>query len=180
MFELPSNIPSGLNHFQTAQKAKEQAWTDQHEKALTLYKEALHQAQHVHADAIFMRHYTECALESLELLGRHQEVIEYCIEARKHYDAHPPESDMAKFDYASIIERQAINQAKANDNKSALALCQQAINLAADLNTSMPMAEKLCQWLCRGLHVSAQRLVSEQKRGGYFSVYRQQQMQNNT
>lgn len=175
MFDLPSSIPSGLTHFQTAEKAKSHAWRHDHKKALALYREAMHQAQRDNADPIFLRHYTECVLESLEAMGQYQDVLSYCEEALSHYDAAPPETHLARCDVAAIHERRGINAAKAGDVDLAKISCQKACELAKVLGQQLPVAEKLLRWLQSGLHISAERISSEQERAGYFSVRSQQE-----
>lgn len=170
MFQIPSTVPSGLTHLQTAEKAKSYAWRHDHKKALMLYREAMHQAQTEEAEPIFLRHYTECILESLEAMEQYQDILSYCEQALEHYHSHPPESDLARCDLASIYERRAINAAKVGDTLLASEACDKACELAASIQQQLPVAEKLKQWLKSGLHISVSRISSEQKRTGYFSV----------
>lgn len=175
MFELPSSIPSGLTHFQTAEKAKSHAWQHDHKKALALYREAMHQAQRDNADPIFLRHYTECVLESLEAMGQYQDVLSYCEEALSHYEVSPPETQLARFDVAAIHERRGINAAKSGNSDLAKESCEKACKLARELDQQLPVAKTLLQWLQRGLHISPERISTEQQRAGYFAVRSQQQ-----
>jgi tetratricopeptide (TPR) repeat protein len=161
------------SHPQLAERGKRLALQGRHREALEHYRQAMHQAGAVGAPPILMRHYLECALESMELAGLHDAVLSYCEEAIEHYRGTPPASDLTRADLAQVYQRRAVNLAKAGDNEAAREACAVALRLAAEIDLRLPLAERLAAWLRGGVHIPSDRLTREQRRHHYFSVRRE-------
>jgi tetratricopeptide (TPR) repeat protein len=118
---------------------------------------------------VFFRHYLECSIESLELMGSYDEVVDYCDRVIEHYRQHDfslEQQSVAERDLAHIYQRRGavlFKQGKRAEAKQAL---QQALQLQAEL----PLATTLLHWLNRNFHGDAARTLAEQRRHAYFSV----------
>ncbi len=158
------------SHMDLAKAAKSKAIIGQHKKALALYREALQHARQQNAHSIIMRHYSECALESMEQLEQYDQVESYCIEAIKHYEENPPESDIAKKDLAYLHQRLAFIYLKKGIKDQALTFADCAQSIATAINLDMPLLPKLKNWASSALHMDVGRILQEQKRHHYFTV----------
>src|SRR3954453_9140594 len=97
-------------------------------------------------------------------------VLEYCERAIEHYGEHPPAHPLAWLDLASIHQRHACVLLKQGQADPARAAFEQAIDIAARAPARLPLAEALVGWLRRGLVISPERVVAEQRRHRYFCV----------
>ncbi|MFO1368493.1 MAG: hypothetical protein U1F46_05805 [Marinagarivorans sp.] len=155
-------------HFAVAEYGKVMALQKNHTDALRHYREAIRMAVSIKAPEVFFRHYTQCVLESLELTGTYSDVIEFCENADRHYSALEVSRAVHKKDWASVLERLAINLVKAGQIAAAKEAIHRALGCAEDI--PMPLAQELNQWLQRGLHVDNNRLLALQKKHHYFVV----------
>ncbi|EHR69519.1 hypothetical protein BurJ1DRAFT_0637 [Burkholderiales bacterium JOSHI_001] len=150
------------------EQGKAHALAGRHAEALRHYREAMRQAQADGAPEVFMRHYTQCALESLERMGAYDEVLATCDNAARHYSAHPPADDIARKDQASFLERAGVVLLRRQRLDDARSKLQEAVQAAGPL--PMPLAGTLLGWLRSQLHLSAARLDAELARQRYWSV----------
>lgn len=157
-----------VQHFGIAEKGKLHALKGDHVSALRLYRQAMNQAQEAAAPEVFLRHYTQCALESLERMGAYDEVLDTCARAQAHYETHPPADDVARLDRASFLERAGVIHLRRGDREAARAHFEQAIAAARPLR--VPLAESVAGWLRSNLHVTPDRLERELVRHRYWSV----------
>lgn len=164
---LPSSRASML-HIGLAEHGKQQALAGQHAEALRHYREAMQRATAVGAPEVFLRHYTQCALESLERMGAWDEVLAACDNAAKHYRQHPPRDDVARKDQASFLERAGVVLLRQQRVQAAQQHFMQALAAAGPL--PMPLSRTLLGWLRSHLHLSLERLEAELQRQTYWSV----------
>lgn len=155
-------------HMGIAEQGKVLALQGNHKEALRHYREAMKLAVSHGAPEIFFRHHMLCAIESLERMGAHDEVLAYCTRVREHYEAHPPPNEMARKDRASAIEREGVVLFRAGRREEALLRFKEAIASAAPMK--MPLSESLARWLVTGFHITPERLSGELDRHGYWSV----------
>lgn len=155
-------------HFAVAEYGKVMALQKNHPEALRHYREAIRMAVSIKAPEVFFRHYTQCVLESLELTGAYGDVIEFCENADRHYKQLNITRAVHKKDWASVLERFAINLVKAGQIQNGKEAIRRALECAAEV--PMPLAQELNQWLLRGLHVDNTRLLALQKKHHYFVV----------
>lgn len=159
-----------IAHLQIAETGKIAALRGDHKTALGHYREAMRIAVTSGAPEVFFRHYLEATLESLELSDAFDDVLSYCERAIAHYAANPPRHVLAELDLASIHQRRGVALLKRSDVAAARAALEQAIAQAARIDVRLPLADRLLDWIRRGLAVSKQRILAEQRRLHYFSV----------
>jgi hypothetical protein len=168
-------------HVGLAEAGKAAALRGDHANALLRYRDAMRLAAELDAPDVFRRHYLEIALESLELLEEFDSVLEYCDRAIAHYTGHPPQSDVASLDLASIHQRKGavlMKMAGAPSGRSgrpdardaAREALGQAIAIGERIGARLELARLLYGWIARGLAVPADRITREQRRLRYFSV----------
>jgi hypothetical protein len=141
-----------------------------HKTALTHYRDAMKMAVESKAPEVFFRHYLEASLESLELTGAFEDVISYCDRAIGHYRENPPPHDLALLDLATIHQRKGVVLLKSGDTAGARLALTEARTTAGNAGGKLELTERLLDWLRRGLVVSPDRLLHEQRQLKYFSV----------
>jgi tetratricopeptide (TPR) repeat protein len=151
-----------------AERGKQLALSGEHVDALTHYREAMRQATRTGAPEVFLRHYTQCALESLERMGALDEVLATCERAREHYRANPPADGVARRDLGNFLEREAVVLLRMGRRDDAATRLREAIDAVRPLR--LPLAETLAGWLRANLHVAPHRLERELDRHLYWSV----------
>ncbi|MCX7649857.1 MAG: hypothetical protein N2050_04825 [Flavobacteriales bacterium] len=157
-------------HHRVAEKGKCLAVEGRHTEALRYYKEALRLAQkQPHAD-IFFQHYSQCAMESLEMMGAHEEVIafcEKCIAFLEHKE------DSANQEYrkrylASLWERMAIQMLFLQRYAEAANAFKTALQTA--VGAPMPLSSELLAWCQKRYTINKNLIRKSQQRNGYFTV----------
>lgn len=155
-------------HLSIAETGKLKALKGNHTDALQHYREALRLAVSSKAPEVFFRHYTQCVLESLELTEAYDDIIQYCINADKHYQSLGLTSSIHKRDHSSILERLGLVQLKTGDVDSAHATLDRAKEIAG--KNVLPITEEILNWLKRGFSVDNSRILSSQRKHNYFVV----------
>lgn len=159
-------------HFSIAEAGKVLALKGNHKDALQQYREALKLAVSSHAPEVFFRHYTQCVLESLELTGAYNDIIEYCINADAHYASLKLSSTIHRRDHGSILERLGLVYLKAGDIDCGRDALERAIAVAGD--KVLPISEEILTWLKRGFSVDTGRILGSQRKHHYFVVRKEQ------
>lgn len=167
------NAPASHNiHFSIAETGKLLALKGSHSEALHHYREALRLAVSSRAPEVFFRHYTQCVLESLELTGAYEEIIQFCENADVHYTSLNLNSKLHKRDHGSILERLGLVHLKKGDLDAGVDALEKARKIAGE--KTLPITEEMLGWLQRGFHVDSNRILSSQRRHHYFVVRRDQ------
>jgi hypothetical protein len=164
------SLDTARAHLSIAEAGKRAALRGDHRAALGHYREAMRLAVSSSAPEVFFRHYLEATMESLELMNELGSVVDYCERAIEHYREHPPAHPVAWLDLASIHQRHGCVLLKQGQVSPARVAFEQAIDMSARAPARLPLAEVLGGWLRRGLVVSPERVVAEQRRYRYFSV----------
>lgn len=154
-------------HVGWAEQGKLHALRGEHGAALAHYREAMAGALRAGAPEVFFRHYLECSLESLELMGALDEVLAYCDRAVAHYAANAPPHELAVRDLAHVHQRRGAVLLKQGRRPEAAAALAEACRLQPG---AMPLAAALKRWLDGNWHCDAARVTAEQRRHGFFSV----------
>lgn len=157
-------------HCGLAEAGKLAALRGDHVEALAYYRRAMHVAASSQASDVFLRHYLDVSLESLELSGELEAVIGWCDRALAHYEQHPPTYDVAWLDFASIRQRRGTVLLKAGRREEARVELDRAIELADRIGARLELARLLRDWTARSLFVSSDRITQEQRRLRYYSV----------
>jgi len=159
-----------IAHLQIAESGKLAALRGDHRTALGHYRAAIRLAVGSGAPEVFFRHYLEATLESLELSEAYDDVLAYCDRAIEHYAANPPAHVLAELDLATIHQRRGVVLLKRSEVAPARAALEQAVAGAARIGVRFELAERVLDWIRRGLAVTVPRLLAEQRRLHYFSV----------
>ncbi len=163
----PADSRKLVYHLGFAERGKLHALAGDHREALIHYRAAMGLAVEQGAPEVFFRHYMECSLESLELSGSLREVLEYCERALAHYDARPPEHELARRDLAHVHLRRGVCLLKLGEREAARTSLSAALACGGG---ALPLASALLQWLRAGWHVDPARVLAEQRRHDYFTV----------
>lgn len=155
-------------HMGIAEAGKAAALDGDHAEALRHYRTAIRMCVSARAPDVFFRHYTQCAMESLERTGHFAEVIAYCEAADTHYRDVGARNPLQRRDHGSILERLGIVRLKAGDAAGAEVALDDAVAIAGA--SALPLAQTVLDWLHRGLHVVPRRLEELQRKHGYFVV----------
>ncbi|MBM9593564.1 hypothetical protein [Roseitranquillus sediminis] len=155
-------------HLGIAEAGKAAALAGDHVEALRHYREALRLAVSSRAPEVFFRHYTQCALESLELAGHYGDVIAFCERAEAHYREIGVSNPLQRRDRGSILERKGIALIKRGDPAEGQAALEAAVAEAG--TATLPVSETVLGWLRRGLRPDVRRLTELQRRQRYFTV----------
>jgi tetratricopeptide (TPR) repeat protein len=166
----PAASAAHHEHLRHAVAGYEAALSGDHRAALGHYRDAMRVAVHAEAPEVFFRHYLEASLESLELIGAWDDVLEYCDRAIEHYRQHPPPHDVAMIDLASIHQRRGLVLLKRGDISAAREALADAIAVADRAGARLELAARVIEWLRRGLTISPKRVLDEQRGLHYFSV----------
>ncbi len=163
-------------HLGIAERGKVYAVAGDHAQALRHYREAMRMAVSREAPEVFFRHYLECTIESLELMGSHGEVHDYCRRAIPLHDARLRDAvdedaaELARRDLATTWQRLGVNLLAAGQRTEARSALESAVALVdADVGP-LKLARVLLGWLRGGLHVRREDVLAQQRRHGYFTV----------
>ena len=157
-------------HAGIAEYGKVRALQGDHVTALLHYREAMSMAVREQAAPVMIRHYMECALESLEHMGAYDEVMAYCDRAIEHYRDHPPQNSLTQFDLAAVHQRRGVVLLRRGARDRAAQAFDVACTTARLADADVPLARTLLGWIRAQLTISAERLAAEQARYGYCSV----------
>jgi tetratricopeptide (TPR) repeat protein len=157
-------------HLQIAENGKILALKGEHKEALRHYKEAIRMCQTAENSEVFLQHYSLCAMESLELMEAHEEIITFC---EKSIDFLTPKKaertdDWFRKNLASLWERKGIQCIYLDEKSEAIEAFSTAIKEAANL--PLPLSKDLLNWLQRGYTVTHKQVRDLQKRHHYFTV----------
>lgn len=164
------NVDSTVHqqHLAIAEAGKILAIKGDHDGALQHYREAISIVVSLKAPEIFFRHYTQCVLESLELSGAHEQVIEYCEKADTHYASIETANFLTRRDQCELWERLGINLLKSGDNIAAVEQLNRAVS--GSPSGKRPISEQLLTWLQRYPSLDVHRIETLQRRHDYFTV----------
>lgn len=157
-------------HFGVAEKGKLLALEGNHKEALRHYKEALRMCQALPNADLFFQHYSLCAMESLELMGSYNEVIEFCDKCLDFLESKEALKDNPVFEkyIASILERQGIQFLLLDEKQEAIAVFRSVQERVG--KTLMPLTNDLLNWALRGYSITPTQIRDLQKKHKYFTV----------
>lgn len=157
-------------HGGVAEYGKVCALRGDHVAALLHYRAAMSMAIGQETPPVVIRHYMECALESLEQMGAYDDVLAYCDRAVGHYRDHPPDSALAQLDLATIHQRRGVVLLRRGARDEAADAFDVACATAHQAGAALPLAETLLRWIRSRLTITAERLSAEQRRCRYCAV----------
>lgn len=155
-------------HLSIAEQGKIHMLAGRHAEALRHFREAIRMAVSARAPEVFFRHYTQCVLESLELVGDYDEVIAFCHEADAHYAKIETDEPLLAKDHGALLERLGVALLLSERRDEAAEALKRACATAGP--GRLPLADALSGWLARGLSVPLPVLRQAQRRHHYFVV----------
>lgn len=157
-------------HLQIAENGKVLALKGDHKEALRHYKEAMRMCQTADNSEVFLQHYSLCAMESLELMEAHEEVITFCDKSIDFLTPKKVERSDEWFGkyLASLWERKGIQYIYLDEKSEAIEALDAALKEANKL--TLPLAKELLNWLRRGYAVTPKQVRDLQNRHHYFTV----------
>ena len=157
-------------HYSIAEQGKLFALQGNHKEALRHYKEALRMCQSLPTADLFFQHYSLCAMESLELMGSYNEVIDFCDKCIGFLESKEQLNDNPVFEkyFASILERKGIQFLLLDEKPEAIAAFK-AVQARVG-KTMMPLTNDLLNWALRGYAISLTQIRDLQKKHKYFTV----------
>lgn len=157
-------------HLGIAEQGKLYALAGKHDRALAYYREAIRLTVQAAEPEIVFRHYLECVLESLEMMGSYQEVLDYCDKAVDLFLTSREAAAQTGAELAHVYQRQGAVLLKSGNREAAAQSLRKAVDVGATHRLSLPLAKTLLGWVERGLQVDARRVLAEQQRTNYFNV----------
>ena len=157
-------------HLSIAEAGERAAVRGDHRTALGHYREAMRLAVSSGAPDVFPRRYLEATMESLEMLNEFESVVAYCELAIEHYREHPPAHPVAWLDLASIHQRHGCVLLKQTQSGPAASPSSRRSRPRPAPLRGFRSPKRSSGWLRRGLVISPERLLAEQRRCRYFSV----------
>jgi tetratricopeptide (TPR) repeat protein len=157
-------------HLQIAENGKVLALKGDYKEALRHYKEAMKMCQAVENSEVFLQHYSLCAMESLELMQAHEEIIAFCDKSIDFLDEKKAErsDDLFRKYLASLWERKGIQYIHLDEKSEAIHSFENALKEGSNL--SLPLSKDLLNWLRRGYAVTTKQVRDLQNRHNYFTV----------
>jgi tetratricopeptide (TPR) repeat protein len=155
-------------HLRLAEKGKMFSLAGDHGEALRYYREALKLATQQNAAEIFSLHYTQCAMESLELMGEFTLVKEYCTEFCNNLDKNGCSTAIAQKHYASLLERKGVQHLFLGENEEAKTAFAEAQEKTG--KGKQALTDELLNWIQRGYRIQPLQIRQLQDRHRYFSV----------
>ena len=155
-------------HFRIVEQGKIHLLEGNYDEALRHYREGLRQCQGQNNADLFFQHYSQCAMEALELSGAHEEVISFCEKTCDFLEDQIEDSEYAKRYYSNLLERQAIQFLFMDDKEEAISLfktVQRLIGMKAQ-----PLTNQLLNWAQRGYAITAKQIKDAQQKHNYFIV----------
>jgi len=157
-------------HLRIAEQGKLHALRGDFARAMGCYRIAMRLTVESGDPEAFFRHYLECLVEALEQDGSFEAVLKYCDEVESLQQRSGLKNELMRYDWAVLQQRRGVVQLKLGNREAAEAALTDAVKVATELETELPLADTLLRWSRARLHLDAGRLNDEQQRHGYYSV----------
>jgi len=154
-------------HLGIAEKGKMYAVQGNHKEALRHYKEAIKMTQGQEMGETFFQHYMQCTLESLELMGAYDDVLNYCEKFLELLNT-KEESDFISKYKTDTWQRMAFQYLHKDDPETALEYLT-AITKEAGRG-KLKMADTLFNWINRRYNLTKKQILDLQNENHYFIV----------
>lgn len=154
-------------HLGIAEKGKEFAVGGNYKESLRHYKEAIKMTQNQPQGETFFQHYVQCAMEAMEKMGAHEEIINYCDKFLEFLEIKEKSALIVAY-IAEIEQRKALQYMHLGEQESAKELIKE-IQQKVGRGTKK-LVDELLTWLDRGYAISKKQLEDLQKKHRYFIV----------
>jgi tetratricopeptide (TPR) repeat protein len=158
-------------HVGIAEQGKLFALDGDFDSALVYFRKAIEIALQSEESEVFMRHYVECLLESLELSGDLNPVLEYCNSVLLSLEERRQNGFQVKSEqWSEILQKKGIILLKMGRREDGLECLKKAVELMGNLGREWPLSQALLFMARSGLSLDHSRILAEQKRLNYFVV----------
>ena len=154
-------------HLGIAEKGKMNAVEGNHKEALRHYKEAIKMTQGQEMGEMFFQHYMQCALESLELMGAYDDVLNYCEKLMELLNTKENSELISKYK-AETWQRMAIQHLHKDDPETALEYLIKATKETG--KGKLKIADTLSNWINRKYKITKKQILDLQSENNYFIV----------
>ena len=154
-------------HLGIAEKGKIYAVQGNHKEALRHYKEAIKMTQGQEMGETFFQHYMQCALESFELMGAYDDVINYCEKFMELLNTKEDSELISKYKTETWL-RMAIQYIYKDDAETAREYLM-AIEKEAGRG-KLKMADTLLNWINRKYQITKKQILDLQNDNKYYIV----------
>jgi tetratricopeptide (TPR) repeat protein len=154
-------------HLGIAEKGKIYAVQGDHKEALRHYKEAIKMTQGQEMGEMFFQHYMQCTLESLELMGAHAEVLNYCEKLLELLNTKEDSEFIAKYK-TETWQRMAIQYLHKDDPETAREYLMKITKEAG--SGKQKIADILLNWINRRYKITKKQIFDLQKENRYYIV----------
>lgn len=162
------NTQKAAMHYGIAERGKMYCLEGNYKEALRHYREAIQMTVREGSPDVFFQHYTQCVMESLELSGAHDEVINYCDKALGFLENKEDSAGIVNKTRAVTMEKKAVQHLLKGEREEATPLLKQAQELVG--RRTQPLTDDLLNWTQRGYSITPQQIRQAQKRHNYFVV----------
>jgi len=154
-------------HLGIAEKGKMNAVQGNHKEALRHYREAIKMTQGQEMGEMFFQHYMQCTLESLELMGDYDAVLNYCMKLMELLDS-KEKSEFISKNKIETWQRMAFQYLHKDNPETAKEYLMKIVKEAG--NGKLKMAEILLNWINRKYKITKKQILDLQNENHYFIV----------
>jgi len=155
-------------HYRIVEQGKVYALEGNYGEALRHYREGIRLCQRESNSDLFFQHYSQCAMEALELSGANEEVISFCDKTIDFLENKIEDSEYAKRYYSNLLERQAIQFLLQEEKAEAIQLFKRVHDLVGI--KIQPLTDQLLNWAQRGYTITSKQIKEAQTKYNYFIV----------
>ncbi|UZR95672.1 hypothetical protein [Chondrinema litorale] len=177
-FENPITTPGDylaqesnpLVHQSFTEQGKIYFLEEKFELALKYFNYSLELAVQTDSPEFFVKHYLECLLEALEMIGNFEPVISYCDRFIGLIEDEMTNEAEQTFYLALLYQKRGIvliKSGKADLGKSNL---ENAVQIAENNNFPLLLSENILFLLNSGITPDQHKIVQEQVQAGYFVI----------
>lgn len=152
-------------HERVAEKGKVLALQNQHGLAQKYYRKAIELAIQADEPDAYLQHYTLCMLESLELSGKYDAVLQYCDHAFKTLKGQGQAHETI-----AVAQRKAAILLKLGKGADAADLLQKIMPQVAKSGQNLLLSQAMLEMAESGKNFSAKAIKAIQEQHHYFCV----------
>ena len=159
-----------MMHLRIAEQGKLFSLKRNFTEALRYYREAIRmlEPQNIQGKDLFFQHYSQCVMETLELSGSHEEVLNYCYQYLTFLEEKSESDTLVNALKAHILEKMAVQYLYLDEYDEAKGLLQESKNLAGE--HKQPITDQLLMWLQRGYTINQKQIADLLKKNNYYIV----------
>ncbi|HLS71719.1 MAG TPA: hypothetical protein VK027_08650 [Chitinophagaceae bacterium] len=157
-------------HLSIAEKGKYYALSGDHNTALKYYREAIKMTQKQSQGSIFLQHYSQCIMESLQAMKAYEEVIIFCnklLELIELRETNKTDDYILKYK-DDIRQRKALQYLFLGDRERAREIFQIIKNNRK--KNPFTITNTLLEWILKGYHITTENIENILKKEKFYIV----------